>query len=46
MNEPAIRERLDACLLTDQLELGHQLWAELVDPFGAWEPIASHTEYA
>ncbi|MED5235497.1 MAG: zinc metallochaperone GTPase ZigA [Pseudomonadota bacterium] len=38
LNKNDIIERLDRCLLTDeQLIQGHHVWAEMPDPFPAWE---------
>ncbi|MEC7509577.1 MAG: zinc metallochaperone GTPase ZigA [Pseudomonadota bacterium] len=38
LNKHDIIERLDRCLLTDeQLIQGHHVWAEMPDPFPAWE---------
>ena len=38
LNKSDIIERLDRCLLTDeQLIQGHHVWAEMPDPFPAWE---------
>ena len=38
MNEAFIRERLDACLLTEEeMTLGIEAWQSLQDPFPAWE---------
>lgn len=38
LNKNDIIERLDLCLLTDdQLIQGHHVWAEMPDPFPAWE---------
>ncbi|MDP2711164.1 MAG: GTP-binding protein [Solirubrobacteraceae bacterium] len=43
MDELAIRERLDACLLDDaSYRQGPFEWALLDDPFPAWEPIDHH----
>ncbi len=40
LDEAAIRQRLDACLLTDaELAGGPQAWERLDDPFPAWELI-------
>jgi len=39
LDEPALRRRLDACLLTDdEMERGPDGWRHLEDPFPAWEP--------
>ena len=38
LNKNDIIERLDRCLLTDdELIQGHHVWAEMPDPFPAWE---------
>lgn len=38
LNKSDIIKRLDRCLLTDeQLIQGHHVWAEMPDPFPAWE---------
>ncbi|MCC5882217.1 MAG: zinc metallochaperone GTPase ZigA [Halomonas sp.] len=38
LDESRIRQALDACLLDDAaMADGHQAWAELADPFPAWE---------
>lgn len=38
LNKNDIIERLNSCLLTDeQLIQGHHVWAEMPDPFPAWE---------
>lgn len=38
LNKNDVIERLDRCLLTDdQLIQGHHVWAEMPDPFPAWE---------
>jgi len=37
MDEPALRQRLDACLLTDaEMAEGPQAWTHYDDPFPAW----------
>ncbi|WP_420466868.1 CobW family GTP-binding protein [Panacagrimonas sp.] len=37
MDEVAMRQRLDACLLDEhELALGHERWGELPDPFPEW----------
>jgi len=39
LDEPAIRARLDACLIDPlEMRLGPIGWAQLPDPFPAWEP--------
>ncbi len=39
MDEPALREQLDAALLTDEeMRMGPAAWARLPDPFPAWGP--------
>lgn len=46
MDEPAIRARLDACLLDDTTyDQGPFEWALLDDPFPTWEPMA-HREHS
>ncbi|MCS4511719.1 zinc metallochaperone GTPase ZigA [Xylophilus ampelinus] len=38
MDEPALRHRLDACLLTDaEMALGPYVWRGYPDPFPAWD---------
>ncbi len=38
MDEPALRARLESCLLTDdELALGPAQWATFPDPFGSWD---------
>lgn len=38
LSKEEIIERLNNCLLTDeQLIQGHRVWAEMPDPFPAWE---------
>jgi G3E family GTPase len=40
LDEPGIRRRLDACLLTDaELGAGAAAYERLPDPFPAWEPV-------
>ncbi len=38
MDEPALRQRLDACLLSDaEMAEGPKAWTRYADPFPAWE---------
>nr|WP_200930593.1 zinc metallochaperone GTPase ZigA [Pseudorhodoferax sp. Leaf274] len=38
MDEPALRQRLDDCLLTDaEMAVGVEAWASFADPFPVWE---------
>ena len=42
MDEPALRARLDACLLTDaEMAQGPERWMRLADPFPAWQEDAA-----
>jgi G3E family GTPase len=42
MDEPALRQRLDACALTEtELGAGEQAWARLPDPFPSWRRSAA-----
>lgn len=46
-DEHALRQRLDACLLTDEeMALGPQGWLELDDPFPSWATHAAEEEDA
>jgi G3E family GTPase len=39
LDEAALRQRLDACLLDDsEMQMGPMGWTQLPDPFPAWEP--------
>ena len=46
MDEPDLRARLDACLLTDtELALGPEGWAAFSDPFGDWALLSDGEEH-
>jgi G3E family GTPase len=45
MNESAIREALNSCLLTpEELAKCVQEWRHFEDPFGSWEVVTSEAE--
>jgi hypothetical protein len=45
MDEPALRQAFDACLLSDaELAAGEKVWASFDDPFPAWSIDESEEE--
>ncbi|HEY1076730.1 MAG TPA: GTP-binding protein [Fontimonas sp.] len=45
LDEPALRARLDACLLSDaEIAMGQSAWKDLPDPFPVWAMAAADAE--